>query len=86
MKGFINATPTNYSNPIFTETLETIPDKIENLHGYAWNKTSVVIHWTPPNSTNGPNFVRKINSCCFILTKGIRKIANTVDHYESINI
>lgn len=59
LKAFINTTPTSYSNSIFIQTLETIPDKIENLHGYIWNKTSVFIHWTPPNSTNGPNFVRK---------------------------
>jgi hypothetical protein len=57
LKGFIGSTPSFYSNPIFIETLETIPDKIENLHGYIWNETSVFIHWTPPNSTNGPNFV-----------------------------
>jgi hypothetical protein len=60
LKGFIGSTPSMYSNPIFIETLETIPDKIENLHGYVWNETSVVIHWTPTNSANGPNFVREI--------------------------
>ncbi len=59
IKGFIGITPSIYSNSIIIETLETIPDKIDNLHGYRWNETSVVIHWTPPNATNGPNFVRE---------------------------
>jgi hypothetical protein len=58
LKGFIGATPSAYSNSVIIKTLETVPDKIDNLHGYVWNKTSVVVHWTPPNSTNGPNFVR----------------------------
>ncbi|CAF2975444.1 unnamed protein product [Rotaria socialis] len=56
LQGFIGHTPSDYSNPIFTTTLDTVPDKIENLHGYVWNETSVVVHWTPPNSTNGPHF------------------------------
>ncbi|CAF3242388.1 unnamed protein product [Rotaria socialis] len=56
LKGFIGATPSAYSNSIIIKTLETIPDKIDNLHGYVWNETSIVVHWTPPNSTNGPNF------------------------------
>ncbi|CAF2073756.1 unnamed protein product [Rotaria magnacalcarata] len=56
LKGFIGATPSAYSNSVFIKTLETIPDKIDNLHGYVWNETSIVVHWTPPNSTNGPNF------------------------------
>jgi hypothetical protein len=60
LKGFIGATPSAYSDSVIVKTLETVPDKIDNLHGYVWNDTSVVVHWTPPNSTNGPNFVRKI--------------------------
>jgi hypothetical protein len=59
LKGFIGATPSAYSNSIIIKTLETVPDKIDNLHGYVWNETAVVVHWTPPNSTNGPNFVRR---------------------------
>ncbi|CAF2692295.1 unnamed protein product [Rotaria sp. Silwood2] len=56
IKGFIGATPSAYSNSIIIKTLETIPEKIDYLHGYVWNETSIVVHWTPPNSTNGPNF------------------------------
>ncbi|CAF1023620.1 unnamed protein product [Adineta steineri] len=56
VKGFNGVVASNYSNPIFIKTLESLPQKIENLHGYVWNKTSVYVHWTPPNSTNGPNF------------------------------
>ncbi|CAF2809134.1 unnamed protein product [Rotaria sp. Silwood2] len=56
LQGFIGSTPTDYSNSIFIITLDTVPQKVENLHGYVWNETSVVVHWTPPNSTNGPNF------------------------------
>lgn len=62
LKGFIGATPSAYSNSVIVKTLETIPGKIENLHGYVWNDTAVIVHWTPPNSTNGPNFVR---NCLF---------------------
>ena len=58
LKGFIGATPSAYSNTIVVRTLESVPEKIENLHGYVWNETSIVVHWTPPNATNGPNFVR----------------------------
>ena len=58
LQGFIGATPSDYSNSVIVTTLDTIPEKIENVHGYILNETSVVIHWTPPNSTNGPNFVR----------------------------
>ncbi len=57
IKGFINGISSNYSNSVIIKTTETIPEKIENLHGYVWNETAVVVHWTPPNSTNGPNFV-----------------------------
>ncbi|CAF2956287.1 unnamed protein product [Rotaria sp. Silwood2] len=56
IKGFIGATPSAYSNSIIIKTLETIPEKIDYLHGYVWNETSIVVHWTPLNSTNGPNF------------------------------
>ncbi|CAF1057011.1 unnamed protein product [Adineta ricciae] len=56
LKGFIGATPSAYSNSVIVKTVETVPDKVENLHGYVWNETAVVVHWTPPNSTNGPNF------------------------------
>ncbi|CAF0916965.1 unnamed protein product [Rotaria sp. Silwood1] len=56
IKGFIGATPSAYSNSVIIKTLETIPEKIDHLHGYVWNETSIVVHWTPPNSTNGPNF------------------------------
>ena len=59
LKGFIGATPSADSNRVIVRTLETVPDKIEHLHGYAWNETTVFVHWTPPNATNGPNFVRK---------------------------
>jgi hypothetical protein len=61
IQGFIGIIPSIYSNSIAIETLEAIPDKIDNLHGYRWNETSVFIHWTPPNATNGPNFVREIS-------------------------
>jgi hypothetical protein len=61
LKGFIGATPSAYSNAIVVRTLETVPEKIERVHGYVWNETTVVVHWTPPNSTNGPNFVREKN-------------------------
>jgi len=60
VKAFIGAAPSNYSNSIIIKTLETVPQKIEHLHGYVWNETSVVIYWSPPNATNGPNFVREI--------------------------
>lgn len=60
LKGFIGATPSAYSDAIILKTLETVPEKIDNLHGYVWNSTSVVVHWTPPNSTNGPHFVRSL--------------------------
>ncbi|CAF4883383.1 unnamed protein product [Rotaria sp. Silwood1] len=56
LQGLIGDVPTDYSNPVFIITLDIVPQKIENLHGYVWNETSVVVHWTPPNSTNGPNF------------------------------
>ena len=59
LKGFIGATPSAYSNSVIVKTVETVPDKVENLHGYVWNETAVMVHWTPPNSTNGPNFVSK---------------------------
>lgn len=70
LKGFIGATPSAYSNSIIVKTLETIPDKIDNLHGYIWNETSMVVHWTPPNATNGPNFVsdfKKLNQGYFFI-------------------
>jgi hypothetical protein len=89
---------TIYSNPIFIETLETVPEKIENLHGYIWNETSVVIHWTSPNSTNGPHFVRaiemtksplfalrhaKMNICCL---SGIKKDVEQFPHLSFLRI
>ena len=60
IKGFIGIPPSIHSDSILIETLETLPDKIDNLHGYRWNETTVMIHWTPPNATNGPNFVREL--------------------------
>lgn len=62
LQSFTRGIPSDYSNSITTTTLDTVPQKIENLHGYRWNETSVVVHWIPPNSTNGPNFVRKFSS------------------------
>jgi hypothetical protein len=61
LKGFTGAISSNYSNSVIIKTSETIPEKIENLHGYVWNETAVVVHWSPPNSTNGPNFVRELS-------------------------
>lgn len=60
LQGFIGNTPSDYSNSVLIKTLDTLPEKVENIHGYVWNATSVVVHWTPPNSTNGPNFVSSV--------------------------
>ena len=57
LRGFTNDGSSNDSNSIIIKTLETIPEKIENLQGYIWNETAIVVYWTPPISTNGPNFV-----------------------------
>jgi hypothetical protein len=96
LQGFVRATI--YSNSIFIETLETVPEKIENLHGYIWNETSVVIHWTSPNSTNGPHFVRaiemskpslfalthtKMNICCL---SGIKRDVEQLHHLSFLRI
>ena len=58
LKAFRGAVPSNYSNPVFIKTRESLPEKVDKLHGYIWNRTSVVVHWSPASSTNGPDFVR----------------------------
>ncbi|CAF1353532.1 unnamed protein product [Adineta ricciae] len=56
LKAFTGAVPSNYSNPVFIKTRESLPEKVDKLHGYIWNRTSVVVHWSPASSTNGPDF------------------------------
>ena len=58
LKAFHGTTPSDYSNSLFIQTLESLPEKIENLHGYVWNSSAIFVYWTPPDAPNGPDFVR----------------------------
>lgn len=60
LKAFHGTTPSDYSNRVLVQTLETLPEKVEDLHGYMFNDSALVIHWTPPPSPHGLDFVREM--------------------------
>jgi hypothetical protein len=75
-------TPSDYSNRLMTSTIEDLPDKVDHLRGYAWNSSTIIVHWMPVNSTNGPNFVRNI--LMYLLIESIVEPRSNINDIESI--